>query len=150
MIGDIETAASNVGITAVVSNSNEKIETTLNRITGIEQLPIMLISWDYTTTITFDESGFINNPSTNIVCLLMTKAESLEKSDLKTSSEEMGTLFIEFVRGLNNILKFKTRDGSNAISNVSYTNVPSHGRGVHSGVLGNFTMLTGIESNCID
>lgn len=150
MIEEINNAALQVGITAIVTNSTERIETQLNRITGHEKLPILLVSWDYETSITIDEHGFLNNPETNIVCLLMTKAESNDKNHQEEASEEMGILFTRFVRLLNEQLKTSTRNGSNALSNISYKNVPRHGAGKHSGVLGRFSMLTKIEDNCVD
>ena len=73
-IADIKEAAKESGITAVITNSTERIETQLNKITGIEQLPIMLVSWDLETELTFDDNGFLNNPSTKVVLLLMTKS----------------------------------------------------------------------------
>ena len=147
MIDEITTAAKSVGITAIITNSTEKIETQLNKITGIEELPIMLVSWDYETSVTFDESGFVNNPSTNIVLLLMTKADSKLKNELEEASESMGALFIEFAKTLNSNLKVLTKNGENALSSVNYKNVPRHGAGVHSGVLGKFTMLSTV-TNC--
>ena len=66
-MGDFPPTAQDV---AVQKEMTGKIETQLNRITGHEQLPIMLVSWDLETTLTFDEHGFLNNPSTKIVLLL--------------------------------------------------------------------------------
>jgi len=149
MIAEIKAAAESVGITAIVTNSTDKIETQLNKITGIEKLPIMLVSWDYETTITFDVNGFVNPPSTNIVALLMTKAESKEKKDLESASESMGLLFIEFVKKLNDTLKLviRLKENENALSSINFKNVPQHGAGKHSGVLGKFNILTSI-TNC--
>ena len=44
MISNIKKAADNVGITAIITNSTEKIEVQLNKITSLEDLPLMLIS----------------------------------------------------------------------------------------------------------
>lgn len=148
MIKEINKAAEQVGITAIVTNSTEKIETQLNRITNAEQLPILLVSWDYEVNLEIDSNGFLNNPSTNIVCLLMTKAYSTEKSDMEEASELMGALFTNFVKTLNSNLRVQTRDGLNALSGISYTNVPRHGAGKHSGVLGRFSMRTKIIEDC--
>ena len=147
---EIESAAKKVGITALITNSERKIETQLNKLTGVEDLPIMLVSWDYETTLSFDENGFLNNPVTNIVCLLMTKADSKVKSDMEEAAEKMGFLFTGFIRELNNILKLTTRDGSNGLEDISYINSPFYGLGKHSGILGRFTMKTQIIDNCID
>lgn len=149
MIDEITSAAKEVGINVTITNSTEKIETQLNKITGIEELPIMLVSWDYETAVTFDSNGFINPPSTKIVLLLMTKAESKEKVELELSSKTMGSLFVEFVRVLNTNMKLKIRlsEGENALSGVTFKNIPRHGLGVHSGVLGQFSMLSTI-TNC--
>lgn len=148
MKNEIENAASQVGITAIVTNSTEKIETQLNRITGTEKLPILLVSWDYKVNLDFDQNGFLNNPNSNIVCLLMTKAESTSKADMEEASEAMGILFQKFVVKLNNALKVYTKGGGNSLSNISYTNVPRHGAGRHSGVLGGFNMKTNIAEDC--
>ena len=148
MIKKINDAAKKVGITCILTNSTEKIETQLNRIISVGELPILLVSWDYEVSVEIDENGFLNNPSTNIVCLLMTKANSTEKSDMEEASDDMGILFQNFVRTLNDELRAKTRDGLNAISGISYTNVPRHGAGKHSGVLGRFTMRTEVIDNC--
>lgn len=147
---EIEQAAKNVGITAIITNSERKIETQLNKLTDLEDLPILLVSWDYETTLSFDEHGMLNNPVTNIVCLLMTKADSKEKVDMENAAEQMGYLFTGFVRELNNILKFTTRDGSNGMESISYMNAPFYGMGKHSGVLGRFTMKTEIIDNCVN
>ena len=58
MIQDIKIAAEACGITAVITNSSERIETQLNRITGIEDLPILLCSWDFETTINFKNNSY--------------------------------------------------------------------------------------------
>lgn len=149
MISEIIIAAESVGIKPIVTNSKEKIETQLNRLTGIEELPAMLISWDYETLITFDSNGFIKPPSTNIVALLMTKAEGREKVEMELASGEMGTLFIEFVKVLNSNLKtiIRMNEDENPVTGISMLNTPSHGAGKHSGVLGKFNILSKVN-NC--
>ena len=147
MIEDIKWAAGEVGITAIITNSTEKIETQLNRITGIEDLPIMLVSWDLITTLEFDQNGFLNNPSTKVVLLLMTKADDTTKEAAERSAELMGELFQMFLQKLYSKLVAYQRDAVPPISGAEYTLVPQHGLGKHSGILGRFTMLDQI-SNC--
>jgi len=144
MIESIEQAASSVGINTFITNSNERIEAQLNRIARIEDMPIMLVSWDLQTTLDFDDSGFLKNPSTSVVALLVTKAEDTTHAEFKRSAEEMGVLFTSFVNNLNDTLRTYQRSGDNAISGAGYTLVPRHGGGAHSGVLGRFTMQTEI------
>lgn len=146
MIKDIQDASKIIGITTVYTNSTEKIETQLLRIPSSD-LPIMLISWDIETTIDFDSSGFLNNPVSNITCLLMTKAENLSKIEMENSAEEMGVLFQNFIIELNKILKLKMRDQTQSLGAINYKLIPAHGTSKHSGVLGNFTMKLPIE-NC--
>ena len=148
MIADLTTAAESVGITAVITNSNEKIETQLNRITGIESLPLMLISWDLETSLEFNEHGYLKNPSTNIVCLLMDKAIDTTKEEGERTAEEMGALYQSFIQALYQILlKYRQGEADEMLSSISYTLAPKHGLGKHSGILGRFTMLTQV-SNC--
>lgn len=148
MIADITIAAEAVGITAVISNSNEKIETQLNRITGIESLPIMLVSWDLETTLEFNDNGFLKNPSTNVVCLLMDKARDTTKEEAENTAETMGALFQGFIQNLRSLLVvYQLGETEDILSNITYTLAPKHGLGKHSGVLGRFTMMTEI-SNC--
>jgi len=147
MISNIKKAAENSGITAVVSNSSEKIETQLNRITGIEDLPIMLVSWDLETELSFDENGHLNNPSTRVTLLLMTKAESREKADHEEAAEQMAFLFQEFIQKLNSSLVSFNRASGPGVTNIGHTLVPMHGMGKHSGIIGRFSMI-GEINNC--
>lgn len=147
MIDDIRWAAEEVGVTAIITNSTEKIETQLNRITGIEDLPIMLVSWDLVTALSFDQNGFLQNPSTKVVLLLMTKAEDTKKDSAETAAQEMGSLFQMFLQKLYERLIPYQRDAISPISGAEYTLVPQHGLGKHSGILGRFTMSSSI-SNC--
>ena len=148
MISEIKEAADIVGITAFITNSDSKIETQLNRITDIADLPSMLVSWDLTTLLEFDTHGLLKNPSTPVVCLLMSKAETLEKELMEDKAEEMGLLFIEFVKVLRGILVRTNRDNTaSVLTAIEYQLVPKHGLGKHSGIIGKFTMRTGID-NC--
>lgn len=146
-IADIKEAATASGITAVITNSTERIETQLNRITGVEDLPIMLVSWDLETDLTFDSNGFLNNPQTRVVLLLMTKSDSRENADYEESAEEMAGIYQVFLQKLNAILVKYNKLDSPAITNAGYTLVPKHGAGKHSGILGRFTMI-GEIINC--
>mgnify|MGYP003642955041 CR=1 FL=1 len=148
MIADIRAAAEACGITAVITNSKEKIETQLNRITGIESLPLMLISWDLETTLTFNEHGDLNNPETKVVILLMDKASDTTKSEAEDTAESMAQLFQQFIKALyTQLIPYQRTLGTEIISDVGYTLAPQHGMGKHSGVLGRFSMQTAI-ANC--
>ena len=151
MIADIRDAAEAVGITAVITNSDARIETQLNRLTRHEDLPLMLISWDLVTNITIDSiTGFLNHPTVNVTCLLMDKAETTEKELKEATAEKMGVLFTEFIQELHStIVSFQTENTVAPISGAQYTLVPSHGAGKHSGVLGSFTMKARIRK-CVD
>ena len=149
MIADITIPAEAVGITAVITNSKEKIETQLNRITGIEDLPLMLISWDMESTIDFDEHGFLTNPVTNVVALLMDKAEDTMKETAEATAEAMGLLYQSFLVKLRNqLIQYQKVQGQDMVTDISYTLVPKHGLGKHSGILGRFTMQSQIVDNC--
>ena len=148
MIADIRTAAEEVGITAVISNSRERIETQLNRITGLESLPLMLVSWDLSSTIAFDDHGFLMNPETDVVVLLMDKAIDTTKEEAENTAEEMAALFQQFAQALySQLIQYQKMEGQQMLSGISYTLAPQHGLGKHSGILGRFTMQSGI-SNC--
>jgi hypothetical protein len=148
MIAEIKSAAESVGITAVITNSTEKIEVQLNRITGMEDLPIMLVSWDLDATTSFNDNGFLNNPVIDVVCLLMTKAEDPSKDEAEIASEEMYFLYLKFIQALRDILSPKLINyNDQPITNIGCKLVPKHGLGKHSGVMGRFSMITGI-TNC--
>lgn len=147
MINDIITAASSVGITAFITNSAERIETQLNRITSIDQLPAMLVSWDIQTELNINRHGFLDNPSSKIVCLLMDKASDTTKVQAEVTAEEMAELYKLFIVALNTLLtQYQTETGP-SLSGVGYTLAPMYGAGKHSGVLGRFTMKSAI-TNC--
>tara|TARA_R110002126_G_scaffold50551_10_gene139285 strand:- start:4900 stop:5349 length:450 start_codon:yes stop_codon:yes gene_type:complete len=149
MIADIKLAAESVGITAVITNSKEKIETQLNRITRIEDLPLMLVSWDLESTIDFNEHGFLTNPITNVVVLLMDKAEDTSKDEAENTSEAMALLYQSFCKALySHLVKYQQVQGQEMLSNISYSLAPQYGLGKHSGVLGRFTMQSQSIDNC--
>ena len=148
MIAQIKQAAQQAGITAIITNSDSKIESQLNRITDLSDLPIMLISWDLTSSYEFDQNGFLKNPTTPVVCLVMSKAESVEKQDMEDKAEEMRELFITFIQSLYKILMPFNKDSSTPVlSQINTKLIPKHGLGKHSGILGRFTMKSEI-TNC--
>ena len=140
MIQDIRDSADAVGISAFITNSKEKIETQLNRLNKETDLPTMLISWDIDVTLDFDENGFLKNPTIAIVALLVSKPEDLAKETQELTSIEMGELFQLFIRDLHQRLRKFQKDTAPPITNASYKLVPKHGTGMHSGVLGRFSM----------
>lgn len=147
MIDKLKESAENVGISAFITNSEDRIETQLNRLTREEDLPIMLISWDIDVSLSFDENGFMENPVAQIVALLVTKPEDTSKQEAEDNSAAMGKLFEAFLRDLHgNLIEFQKQTGS-PITSASYKLVPKHGAGKHSGVLGRFSMRIDVE-NC--
>ena len=149
MIADLRLAAEAVGITAIITNSNEKIETQLNRVTRVEDLPIMLISWDLQTSLQFNEHGFLGNPITNVVLLLMDKPEDRTKDVAESTAEGMATLYQQFIQSLySRLVQYQKVEGEQMLTDISYTLVPKHGLGKHSGVMGRFTMQTAIVEDC--
>lgn len=146
MIDIIKSAASDANIAAFISNSTEKIEVQLNNITREEDLPIMLISWDLDVTLTFDENGFLNNPDITVVALLVSKPETLEKSEQEATADKMALLFQSFLSKLYTRLVAVNKTQGSPISGAGYKYVPQHGAGKHSGVLGKFTMKGTITS----
>ena len=149
MIADIKTAAEAVGITAVITNSKEKIETQLNRITRIEELPLMLVSWDLESTIDFNEHGFLTNPVINCVVLLMDKADDTSKDEAENTAEEMALLYQSFCKALySQLVQYQQVQGQEMLTNISYSLAPQYGLGKHSGVLGRFTMQSQSVDNC--
>lgn len=146
MLDKVELAASDVGINAFLTNSNEKIEAQLNRLTREEDLPIMLVSWDLDVTLTFDANGFLNNPSVVAVILLVDKAEDKTKKEAEITANAMGDLFQSFVQKLHKRLIPVQKRAVSSLSNVGYKLVPKHGMGAHSGILGRFTMATAITA----
>lgn len=149
MIADLKIAAEAVGITAIITNSNEKIETQLNRITGVEDLPIMLVSWDLETSLQFNEHGFLDNPVTNVVLLLMDKPKDRTKDVAEDTAEAMATLYQQFIQSLyTQLIQYQKVQGQEMLTQISYTLVPKHGLGKHAGVMGRFTMQTATVVDC--
>jgi len=147
VISNLKTTCKQVGIEAVISNSKERIETQLNKVTGIQNLPIMLVSWDMESTMEFDDNGFLKNPNTNAVILLMGKATDLTKENMELKAEEMADLFQVFIQKLNaNLVKYNRENGP-SVTGINYTLAPMYGSGKHSGVLGRFSMIDKII-NC--
>ena len=148
MIGYIQEAAEACGIGTVITNSEERIETQLNSLTREEDAPVMLISWDIDTDLKFDANGFLENPSSNIVALLVKKAASLTKDEMEEASQEMGRLFQTFIQKLWSVLIPFQVSTSPPITNATYKLVPKHGAGKHSGVLCKWTMRTDANGIC--
>jgi len=148
MITHIQTAAANVGISTFITNSEDKIDIQLSRLTRDENQPTMLVSWDIDVKLTFDSNGFLENPSANIVCLLMAKPVNREKITAEDTSQSMATKFEEFIQELYKILAPLQKSNEGPLSNVTYKYVPVHGVGKHSGVLGKWTMKNEFTINC--
>jgi hypothetical protein len=147
MLTELKIAAEQVGITLVIAESDKSIENQLNRITRIETLPVMLSSWDLDVSLEFDtDTGFLRNPTVDVTLLLITKAVTLEKSDLEYEAEEMGKLFIKFVRTFKDYLLENTNVKENPITGISFTYVPSFGAAKHSGVLGKFKVQQHLDA----
>ena len=75
----------------------------------------------------------MNNPTTTVTLLLIDKAESLEKIELEEKAEEMGDLFIKFIKNAKDYMTSNTNVRENPITNISFTYVPKYGAGAHSG-----------------
>jgi hypothetical protein len=140
-------AADAAGIELLITNSKERIETQLNSLSRESDSPIMLINWDLETTYKFNDNGFLDNPATAVVCLLMKKAEDLSKDELQATAEEMEALFQVFLQKLYSILAPVQRNQNVPITSPSSKNLPAYGMGKHSGILGKFTVSKDI-SNC--
>ena len=147
MIQEIKEAAESVGISAFITNSGERIENQLNRITREEDLPIMLVSWDIDVNLNFDSSGFLENPVASIVALILTKPEDTSKEEAEKSAEEMALLYHAFLKSLNSIQIRYQKQSDQPITSASYKMVPQHGAGKHSGVLCRWNMKVKVE-NC--
>ena len=144
----IQDAATDVGITAILTNSDAKLQTQLNRITDLAELPIMLVSWDLTTRLEFDDNGFLLNPTTPVTCLLMSKPDSSEKDERETTAESMGDLFTKFIVQLrSDLVQYNRSTTTKMLTNIDYQLVPKHGMGNHSGIIGKFSMKSGLD-NC--
>lgn len=141
-------AAEAVGITVYVTDSKSRLETQLNRIAKIIDLPMMLVSWDIQTDLEFNSLGQLGNPKCNITFMLMSKAELLEKIPMTEEAEKMGELFQQFLKKLYDSLSSVNVLGESPITYASYTQDPDHGAGRHSGVVGGWVMA--VKSADID
>ena len=148
MIAQIQEAALNVDISTFITNSEDKIDIQLSRLTRDENKPSMLVSWDIDVSLSFDNNGFLENPSANIVCLLMTKPEDRTKLTAEEASQAMAKKFEEFIQELWKILIPKMKASTPPLTNVTYKYVPVHGLGKHSGVLGKWTMRNSLVIDC--
>ena len=148
MLQTIKDTAEAVGIVAIVTNSKEQLETQLNKITREEQDPIMLITWDIITKLSFDINGFLQNPPASIVALLVSKPEDNTKDEAEKVAVEMGELFKTFIQALYSaLIPVQTSSIEPPVTEISYQLVPQHGAGKHSGVLGRWVMKTAVI-NC--
>ena len=99
-------------------------------------------------SLEFDlDTGFLKNPTVDVTLLLVTKAETLEKSDLEEAAEEMGKLFIRFVKNFKKYLTANTNVKENPLTGISFTYVPSFGAAKHSGVLGQMKIQQNLETD---
>lgn len=144
----IEDAAKSVGITAALTNSKERIETQLNSLTRHGDLPLMLISWDVDVTVRFSTEGFLQNPPTKVVCLLMDKALDNSKDEREKTAEKMGLLYMSFLEKLWEGLIPYQKSQDEPIYEAGYKLAPEYGLGKHSGVIGRFTMNDSIKDVC--
>jgi len=148
MLTELKAAAEEVGFSIIIATSDRNIQDQLNRITRTESLPLALVSWDLDINVSFDDNGLMNNPTTSVTLLLIDKAESLEKIELEEKAEEMGELFIRFIKNAKNYMTTNTNVKEQPITDISFTYVPSYGSGKHSGVLAKFTMQLNTPSEC--
>ena len=148
MLTELKAAAEEVGFSIIIATSNRNINDQLNTIVREQDLPLALVSWDLNVNIEFDNNGLMNNPTTDVTLLLIDKAETLEKIDLEEKAEEMGDLFIKFIKNAKDYMTTNTNVKENPISGISFTYVPSYGSGKHSGVLAKFRMQLNTPSEC--
>jgi len=148
MLKELKAAAEEVGFSIIIATSDRNINDQLNRIVREADLPLALCSWDLDVSVSFNENGLMDNPTTTVTLLLIDKAETLEKIDLEEKAEEMGDLFIRFIKNAKDYMTTNTNVKEQPITNASFTYVPSYGSGKHSGVLGKFTMQLPIPSEC--
>lgn len=148
IINNLKQAAEDVGINAFITNSNEKLDTQLNRLTREEDLPIMLISWDLRIAIQFNQHGYIDNPPIEVTALLLTKAEDKSKDAAEESAEKMSNLFIKFLQELSSKQRVVIKTNESPITNASIQLVPLYGAAQHSGVIGRFTVKAAFNNVC--
>ena len=147
MIAQLKEAASDVGIKIVFSNSREEIDVQINKMMRIEDVPQMLVSWDVDTTLNFDSNGFLENPLSKMVILLMSKAEDSGDESKLEKAQEMGELFQKFCQKLYSVLIRTNKGNSSPITESGYQLAPLYGRGHHSGIIGRLTIKVPI-ANC--
>jgi hypothetical protein len=148
IIKNLKAAAKSVGINAFITNSQEKIETQLNRLTRAEDLPIMLISWDLKAAMQFNQHGYIDNPPIAVTSLLLTKAEDKSKEAAEEAAEEMFSLFVKFLQTLSATQRVLIKTNDTPITNISVQLIPLHGMAQHSGVMGTFTVKAAFNNPC--
>ncbi len=148
MLKELKAAAEEVGFSIIIATSDRNINDQLNRIVRTEELPLGLVSWDLNVNVSFSENGLMDNPTTEVTLLLIDKAESLEKIELEEKAQEMGDLFIKFIKNAKDYMTTNTNARENPISGISFTYVPSYGSGKHSGVLAKFSTQLPIPSEC--
>ena len=148
MLKELKAAANEVGFSIIIATSDRNIQDQLNRIVRTEELPLALVSWDLDVNVSFSDNGLMNNPTTEVTLLLIDKAESLEKIELEEKAEEMGELFIRFIKNTKNYMTTNTNVKEQPITNISFTYVPAFSASKHSGVLAKFTMQLPIPSEC--
>lgn len=149
IIPALKAAAKSVGVSAFITDSDRGIDTQLTRITKVEQLPIMLISWDMERDLSFDSNGFLNPSGVKVVCLLLTKPETMEKDEAEESAEKMGILFEQFLQHLYSSQSSIVRPPTSPITGANYKLLPWYGIAKHSGVLGRFTVGVPTSTLCL-
>lgn len=145
---NMKAAAKAVGVNAVITDSDSKIETQLRRLTKEEQLPILLISWDIDVSLEFGTNGYLKDPSLAITCLLLSKPEDLTKEEAELLAEKMGVLFKDFLMELYKLQSVTVKTPESTITNASYKLLPRYGIAKHSGVLGKFNVLESYYVKC--
>lgn len=150
LITNIRTAASEVGVEAIITNSNEALETQLRRLNKETNLPILLISWDMDKALSFNSNGYLNDPKVSIVSLLLSKPEDLTKEEAEKVAEEMGAIFEQFLMKLYNLQAVLIQDPAEVITAATYKLLPRYGIHKHSGVLGKFTVADAVVVPCIN
>lgn len=141
IIDTIKVVAASVGITTVILNSDENIKTQLNRLTSVEDLPIMLINWDLEKIITFGDFGMMNDPVAKIDFLLLGKVNTTANEPNYQTAESMSALFYDFIQTLYYEVKRSSKTNVEPITNISLKlqiKLDSH---KHSGVLGHFDII---------
>jgi hypothetical protein len=149
MLSEIKIVGEQLGITTVITTSQENIDAQLNRIVREEDLPVMLISWDIKVNLEFDSEGVLQNPTTPLTILMVDKAEDGTKILKEEKADEVGILFIKFIRTLKTYMHKNTNVKENPITSISFQYIPSYGAGKYSGVMGFFTTQLGLTNECI-